>query len=195
MRARRRGERGRRRGASTELVDELLEPEGDVLVQRLLELVVALEPAHDLDEHLLPARHALERPEPDRSERAGGGEKLLELHAENLGDPHQGLDLRLGCAGLDVAVGDSAQPGALRHVGFLVLPREVRPRPGVGVARQRVGEGAKRGDLTGPSPTDRGQLDTKRHVLTRKAEHYGALVYLACAIMIVQATARQIHRS
>lgn len=31
---------------------------------------------------------------------------------------------------------------------------------------QRVGEGSKRGDLTGPNPTDRGKLGTKRHVLT-----------------------------
>jgi len=174
-------------------------------------------------------------------------------------------------------------------------------RLGVGVARQRLGEGAKRGELTGPNPTDRGKLGTKRHVLTdgrgiplaitltganvhdkwmvgatldavavrtsrgprrpkhicldkgydykdcedearerrvrphirrrgepplvgcvrgkprrwvvertnswhnnfrglrirweRKAERYGALVYLASAIMIVQATARELHRS
>ena len=33
------------------------------------------------------------------------------------------------------------------------------------VARQRLGEGAKRGDLTGPNPTDRGKLGCKRHVL------------------------------
>jgi transposase len=37
---------------------------------------------------------------------------------------------------------------------------------GLGLARQRLGEGAKRGELTGPNPTDRGKLGTKRHVLT-----------------------------
>lgn len=31
---------------------------------------------------------------------------------------------------------------------------------------QRDGEGAKRGDLTGPSPTDRAKSGTKRHILT-----------------------------
>ncbi len=31
---------------------------------------------------------------------------------------------------------------------------------------QRQREGAKRGDLTGPNPTDRAKLGTKRHVLT-----------------------------
>lgn len=36
----------------------------------------------------------------------------------------------------------------------------------MGVARQRLGEGAQRGDVTGSSPTDRGRLGTKRHVLT-----------------------------
>lgn len=36
----------------------------------------------------------------------------------------------------------------------------------MGIARQRLGEGAKRGDLTGPNPTDRGKLGVKRHVLT-----------------------------
>ena len=34
------------------------------------------------------------------------------------------------------------------------------------LARQRYGEGSKRGDHTGPSPTDRAKLGTKRHVLT-----------------------------
>lgn len=34
------------------------------------------------------------------------------------------------------------------------------------LARQREREGAKRGDLTGPSPTDRAKLGTKRHILT-----------------------------
>jgi hypothetical protein len=29
----------------------------------------------------------------------------------------------------------------------------------------------------------------------RKAEHYGTLVYLACAVITVQAATRQIHRS
>src|SRR5258706_4977226 len=52
-------------------------------------------------------------------------------------------------------------------------PRDVallRPegwhRLGVGIPRQRFGEGAERGELTGPNPTDRGKLGTKRHVLT-----------------------------
>ena len=33
-------------------------------------------------------------------------------------------------------------------------------------ARQRYGQGAKRGDHTGPSPTDRAKSGVKRHVLT-----------------------------
>ncbi len=33
-------------------------------------------------------------------------------------------------------------------------------------ARQRDGEGAKGGDLTGPSPTDRAKSGVKRHILT-----------------------------
>lgn len=37
---------------------------------------------------------------------------------------------------------------------------------GLGVTRQRLGEGAQRGELTGPNPTDRGKLGTKRHVIT-----------------------------
>jgi putative transposase len=36
----------------------------------------------------------------------------------------------------------------------------------VGLPRQRLGEGAERGELTGPNPTDRAKLGTKRHVLT-----------------------------
>jgi transposase len=36
----------------------------------------------------------------------------------------------------------------------------------LGLARQRLGEGAQRGELTGPNPTDRGKLGTKRHVVT-----------------------------
>ena len=36
----------------------------------------------------------------------------------------------------------------------------------MGLARQRLGEGAQRGELTGPNPTDRGKLGTKRHVVT-----------------------------
>ena len=36
----------------------------------------------------------------------------------------------------------------------------------VGCARHRNGEGAKRGDLTGRNPTDRGKRGVKRHILT-----------------------------
>jgi transposase len=36
----------------------------------------------------------------------------------------------------------------------------------VDVARQRLGEGAKRGDHTGPNPTDRAKKGVKRHILT-----------------------------
>ena len=36
----------------------------------------------------------------------------------------------------------------------------------MGLAGRRDGEGAKRGDLTGKNPTDRGKLGVKRHVLT-----------------------------
>jgi putative transposase len=34
------------------------------------------------------------------------------------------------------------------------------------LARQCHGEGAKRGDLTGPNPTDRAKSGVKRHILT-----------------------------
>jgi putative transposase len=37
---------------------------------------------------------------------------------------------------------------------------------GLDLARQRQHKSAKRGDLTGPNPTDRAKLGTKRHVLT-----------------------------
>jgi hypothetical protein len=37
---------------------------------------------------------------------------------------------------------------------------------GLDLARQRQQESAKRGDLTGPNPTDRAKLGTKRYVLT-----------------------------
>jgi len=40
----------------------------------------------------------------------------------------------------------------------------------VGFLGQRLGEGAERGDLTGPSPTDRAKSGSKRHVLT---DEYG----------------------
>src|SRR4051812_29902543 len=43
--------------------------------------------------------------------------------------------------------------------------RDVR-RPAVVLDRQRYGEGAKGGDLTGPSPTDRAKKGSKRHILT-----------------------------
>lgn len=36
----------------------------------------------------------------------------------------------------------------------------------LGIHRQRPGEGAKRGDLTGRNPTDRGKLGSKRHIMT-----------------------------
>src|SRR5258708_585609 len=47
-----------------------------------------------------------------------------------------------------------------------LLRRQGRHRVGLGVARQRQRQGTKRGDLTGPNPTDRAKLGTKRHVLT-----------------------------
>lgn len=34
------------------------------------------------------------------------------------------------------------------------------------LSRQRLGEGPKRGDLTGPNPTDRAKSGAKRHILT-----------------------------
>jgi putative transposase len=42
------------------------------------------------------------------------------------------------------------------------------PRHSMAVGRARLGhcEGAERGDLTGPNPTDRAKCGTKRHVLT-----------------------------
>lgn len=36
----------------------------------------------------------------------------------------------------------------------------------LGFHRQRLGKGAKRGDLTGRNPTDRGKLGVKRHLMT-----------------------------
>lgn len=47
-----------------------------------------------------------------------------------------------------------------------VLRPATRHKMGLGFARQRHGEGAKRGDHTGPSPTDRAKSGVKRHVLT-----------------------------
>ena len=47
-----------------------------------------------------------------------------------------------------------------------VLRRTSRYPMAVGIPRQRQREGAKRGGLTGPNPTDRAKLGTKRHVLT-----------------------------
>ena len=49
-------------------------------------------------------------------------------------------------------------------------PREVRRAEGdqveMAVARLELGQGASRGDKTGPNPTDRAKLGTKRHILT-----------------------------
>jgi putative transposase len=44
--------------------------------------------------------------------------------------------------------------------------RQDRPRPHLVVSGQRHREGAKRGDHTGPNPTDRAKSGSKRHVLT-----------------------------
>ena len=48
--------------------------------------------------------------------------------------------------------------------------REVRRAEGdrveMAVARLELGQGASRGDKTGPNPTDRAKLGTKRHILT-----------------------------
>ena len=46
-----------------------------------------------------------------------------------------------------------------------VLRREEGYRLEMDLARQRHRQGAKRGDLTGPNPTDRAKSGTKRHVL------------------------------
>ena len=53
----------------------------------------------------------------------------------------------------------------VRRNAAALRPR-ARHRMGLGLPRQRFGEGAKRGDLTGPNPTDRAKLGSKRHVLT-----------------------------
>ena len=47
-----------------------------------------------------------------------------------------------------------------------LLRRPTRHRVEMELARQRLGEGAKRGDLTGPNPTDRAKIGVKRHILT-----------------------------
>lgn len=47
-----------------------------------------------------------------------------------------------------------------------LLRRPTRNRVEVELDRQRFGEGAKRGDLTGPNPTDRAKSGVKRHILT-----------------------------
>jgi putative transposase len=44
--------------------------------------------------------------------------------------------------------------------------RHQRDRVAVAVARLELGQGASRGDKTGPNPTDRAKLGTKRHILT-----------------------------
>jgi transposase len=46
-----------------------------------------------------------------------------------------------------------------------VLRREEGHRVELDLSRQRHRQGAKRGDLTGPNPTDRAKSGTKRHVL------------------------------
>jgi Transposase DDE domain len=49
-------------------------------------------------------------------------------------------------------------------------PSEARRHPGdrveMAVARLELRQGASRGAKTGPNPTDRGKLGTKRHILT-----------------------------
>ncbi len=54
--------------------------------------------------------------------------------------------------------------------GVRAVPALLRRLPGGGLEvvqpRHRDGEGAKRGDHTGPNPTDRGKRGVKRHVLT-----------------------------
>ena len=47
-----------------------------------------------------------------------------------------------------------------------VLRPQTRHPVEVVIARQRHGEGAKRGDLTGSNPTDRAKSGVKRHILT-----------------------------
>src|SRR6201999_4575026 len=47
-----------------------------------------------------------------------------------------------------------------------ILSRSTRSRVEVDLSGQRLGEGAKRGDLTGPNPTDRAKSGVKRHILT-----------------------------
>jgi len=47
-----------------------------------------------------------------------------------------------------------------------LLRRAPRHRLAVVQSGQRLGEGAKRGDLTGPNPTDRAKKGVKRHILT-----------------------------
>jgi transposase len=47
-----------------------------------------------------------------------------------------------------------------------VLRRQTRHRLEMEFPGQRLGEGAKRGDLTGPNPTDRAKSGVKRHILT-----------------------------
>ena len=56
-------------------------------------------------------------------------------------------------------------PHDARGDGPLLRPACWR-RPELVLARQRHCQGTKRGDLTGPSPTDRAKLGTKRHILT-----------------------------
>lgn len=69
-------------------------------------------------------------------------------------------------------------PPALSEVGEARRVRGDTPRAGRVLSRsawrsveveflgQRLGEGAKRGDLTGPNPTDRAKSGVKRHILT-----------------------------
>ncbi len=72
------------------------------------------------------------------------------------------FDLPSAHAGVDAS---RCLRGDLRRASAL-LRSPARRSLAVGVARQRHGEGAKRGIHTGPNPTDRAKLGVKRHIVT-----------------------------
>src|SRR5919108_2386162 len=63
----------------------------------------------------------------------------------------------------EMAAGSRVRADASRDAPL--LRRQSRVGMGLDLARQRQHQSAKRGDLTGPNPTDRAKLGTKRHVL------------------------------
>ena len=112
------------------------------------------------------AREAARRSATGRSASGDGGHPLS---VEN-GLPVEGVAERLRLR-LDVPSAFSEVGPARRVRGDSsrvvdLLRWTTRHRVEMEFSRQRLSEGAKRGDLTGPNPTDRAKSGVKRHILT-----------------------------